>query len=107
VDVPEIAVDELARQHDDDLTIIDVRMPDEYEQVHADGAYLIPLPQIADRVTEIPTDGTVYIICATGGRSARAAAFLREQGIDAVNVAGGTKAWAEAGYPVATGGAPS
>jgi rhodanese-related sulfurtransferase len=45
----------------------------------------------------------VYVICAKGGRSLRAAEFYRAQGIDAVNVAGGTTAWVDAGQPVDTG----
>ena len=51
----------------------------------------------------MPADGTVYVICAKGGRSLRAAEFYRAQGIDAVNVAGGTTAWIDAGQPVVDG----
>jgi rhodanese-related sulfurtransferase len=43
------------------------------------------------------------VICKVGGRSRKAAEFLRARGIDAVNVAGGTLAWIEAGEPVVTG----
>jgi rhodanese-related sulfurtransferase len=41
----------------------------------------------------------VYVICARGGRSAKAVEHLRQQGIDAVNVAGGTLGWIDAGLP--------
>ena len=54
----------------------------------------------------IPTDGTVYLICKSGGRSARAAEFLIPQGVEAVNVAGGTMAWTDSGRPVVAGGEP-
>jgi len=43
------------------------------------------------------------VICKSGGRSARAVEFLRGQGIDAVNVAGGTLAWLETGRVHVTG----
>jgi rhodanese-related sulfurtransferase len=53
---------------------------------------------------EIPTEVTVYVICKSGGRSAKAVEHLRANGVDAVNVAGGTLAWIEAGNAVETGG---
>jgi rhodanese-related sulfurtransferase len=43
------------------------------------------------------------VICATGARSGRAVEFLNKQGYDTVNVAGGSKAWLEAGHPVEHG----
>ena len=49
-----------------------------------------------------PGDEVVYVICAKGGRSRAAVHFMREQGIDAVNVGGGTAAWIESGRPVET-----
>ncbi len=83
--------------------VFDVRQPDEYEEAHAPGVRLVPLDEVPDRVSEFPTEGEVYVICKSGGRSAKAVEFLREQGVDAVNVTGGTMAWIEAGHPVDTG----
>lgn len=103
-DVPEIDVAGLAEARAAGAPLIDVREPDEYAEAHAPGAVLIPLGQLPDRVAEVPADGTVYVICRSGGRSAKAVAHLRQQGIDAVNVAGGTLAWIEAGHPVDTEG---
>jgi rhodanese-related sulfurtransferase len=100
MDVPEIDVATLAARRDQGRPLIDVRRPDEFEVARAPGAQLIPLGDLVERIDEVPTDGTVYVICATGVRSAKAAAHLRSLGIDAVNVAGGTKAWMEAGLPV-------
>jgi rhodanese-related sulfurtransferase len=104
--VPEIDVAELARARADGAPLIDVREPDEYTAAHVPGATLIPLATVPDNLERVPTDGTVYVICAKGGRSLRAAEFYRAQGIDAVNVAGGTTAWIEAGEPVSTGTEP-
>ena len=103
MDVPEIDVAELAEKRAAGAPLIDVREPDEYEEAHVPGAHLVPLGTVPDRLAEVPTEGTVYVICAKGGRSMRAAQFYREQGIDAVNVAGGTTAWVDAGHPVDTG----
>jgi rhodanese-related sulfurtransferase len=102
-DVPEIDVAELAARHAQGAPVIDVREPDEYESGHVPGATLVPLGTVPDRLDAVPADGTVYVICAKGGRSRRAAEFYRSQGIDAVNVAGGTTAWIDAGQPVSTG----
>jgi rhodanese-related sulfurtransferase len=106
MDVPEIDVAELARVRADGAPLIDVREPDEYTTAHVPGATLIPLATVPDELARVPADGTVYVICGVGARSLRAAEFYRAQGIDAVNVAGGTNAWLEAGRPVSTGMEP-
>jgi rhodanese-related sulfurtransferase len=100
MDVPEIDVDELASRLDAQGVLIDVREPNEYADVRVPGSTLIPLGTIPERLAEIPSTGAVHLICRSGGRSAKAVAFLREQGIDAVNVAGGTLAWVESGREV-------
>jgi len=100
MDVPEIDVATLAARPAEGSSLIDVRRPEEYAIARVPGTQLIPLGELVERVEEVPTDGTVYVICATGARSAKAAAHLRSLGIDAINVAGGTKAWMEAGLPI-------
>ena len=106
MDIPEIDVDELDRRcaaaGPDDLTLIDVREPDEYAQAHVPGAMLVPLGTLPDHVEELP-EGTLYVICRSGARSYRAAEWLAAQGRTSVNVAGGTLAWLEAGKPHVTG----
>ncbi len=83
--------------------MFDVRQPDEYVEARVPGVTLVPLAEVPDRLHEFPTDDTVYVICRSGGRSARAVQFLRANGVDAVNVAGGTLGWIEADKPVDTG----
>ena len=83
--------------------MFDVREPDEYEAGHIPGAVHVPLATVPDQVAVFPTDGPVYVVCAAGGRSMRACEFLRAQGVDAVNIAGGTRAWIQAGHAVASG----
>lgn len=80
--------------------VIDVREPYEYAEGHVPGAELMPLMTVPQHIDALPTDRPVYIICAVGGRSAQAAAFLATRGVDAVNVDGGTGEWIAAGYPV-------
>lgn len=103
MDVPEIDVEELVTQLGAGRPLIDVREPDEYAEARVPGGALIPLATVPERMAEIPSEGTVYVVCRSGGRSAQAVAFLREQGVDAVNVQGGTLAWIEAGHEVDRG----
>jgi rhodanese-related sulfurtransferase len=106
VDVPEIDVAQLASLVEEGAYVLDVRNPDEYTEAHVPGVTLIPLPEVPDRTAEVPTDRPVYVICAAGGRSRKAAEFLIPLGVDASNVAGGTNAWIEAGNPVSRGEQP-
>lgn len=107
MDVPEIDVDELAQRRDAGQVVLDVRNPDEYEEAHVPGVVLIPLGELVERVDEVPADGPLPIICRSGARSMQAAEYLRAQGVDAMNVVGGTLAWIDAGFPVETGEAPA
>lgn len=81
-------------------TLIDVRTPGEFSAGHVPGAVNIPLDQVERRAEEIPREGEVFVICESGGRSARAAAILAETGRKTVNVEGGTYAWRNAGHPI-------
>ncbi len=103
----EIDVAELARRWEAGATIVDVRRLDEYEAGHVPGAQLVTLEDVPSRRDEIPTVGEVLVICKTGARSRQATEFLRRQGVDALNVAGGTQGWIEAGHPVVTGDRPN
>lgn len=104
--IAEIHVDELAPLRAEGAVVVDVRMPDEYEEAHVPGARLVPLPELPERRDEVPADTTVYVICRSGARSMKACELLVADGRDVVNVAGGTLAWIEAGHPVATGAEP-
>jgi len=104
--VPEIAPDDLAPRLGD-VTLIDVRQPEEYVAVHIRTSRLLPLREVPDHVAELPTDAEVFVICRSGSRSAMASEFLITQGLHAVNVAGGILAWADAGHEVVTADEPS
>jgi len=89
------------------VALIDVRQPDEYLDGHVPGAVLVPLNDLPDRLGELPPDRPLYVICRTGARSAAAVEFLTEMQIDTINIAGCTKAWAEAGNDVVVGPDPT
>lgn len=97
-----VDVDTVAALRDNpDVFLLDVREPDEYEAGHIPGITLIPMGQVADRLSEIPQDKTVIVTCRSGNRSAQIADLLRGSGYTSVhNMEGGLLAWAEAGHPV-------
>ncbi|EWS99632.1 rhodanese [Intrasporangium oryzae NRRL B-24470] len=85
----------------DDALLIDVREHDEWEAGHAPNAIHIPLGELPVRLEEIPeTDGPLGIVCRMGGRSARAVAWLAQQGFDVANVEGGMLEWHRAGKQI-------
>ncbi len=86
----------------EDGYVLDVREPAEWLAGHAPGAHHIPLGELPQRAAEVPQGRQVHVMCKVGGRSARAAQFLNENGWDTVNVDGGMMAWAAAGRPMSS-----
>ncbi|MEO5718261.1 MAG: MBL fold metallo-hydrolase [Chthoniobacterales bacterium] len=77
--------------------VVDVRTPTEWKSNHIEGAYHLPLSAFAERVTDVPNDRPIAVICGSGYRSSIAASLLQARGYKEVeNVAGGMTAFAEA-----------
>jgi len=96
-DVPAISVHDLKRKRDarEAIQLIDVREPFEFEIARIDGAKLIPLGQLANRLHELKRNGQTVVHCHTGMRSAQAVQMLRQTGFTNVyNLEGGIDAWA-------------
>ncbi len=84
--------------------VLDVREPSEWAEGHIDGATLIPLGELPDRVAEVPSDQQVVVVCRSGNRSQAGRDVLLGAGLPSVtSMAGGVKDWAAAGYPLVTG----
>jgi molybdopterin/thiamine biosynthesis adenylyltransferase/rhodanese-related sulfurtransferase len=97
----EIDVEGAKRLVDTDAVLVDVRRPDEWDLAHIPGALHLPQQELLDRVSDVgPPETRVVVYCRVGNRSLFAAAALRKLGYDAVSIAGGIEAWAEAGLPV-------
>lgn len=105
----EISVDELAAalESNDGARLIDVREIDEYIDGHVSGARLVVLGTVPDNVDAFRGDGPTYVICKSGGRSMKACEFLSDEGLDVINVAGGTMGWKLSGRDVVEGETPS
>ncbi len=100
---PQIDIEQLARAASDNAAVVDVREPAEYVAGHVPGAALVPMGQLASRLGDLDRTRPVYVVCASGNRSATMTDLLVAAGYDAYSVAGGTSAWAWSGRPIETG----
>ena len=87
--------DIVAEQANGPAHVLDVRSPQEWAGGHIAGALHIPVDDIQKRLSEVPRDGRkLFVICAGGGRSQAAAAFLANRGyLNVHNVEGGMNSW--------------
>lgn len=87
---------------DDGYVILDVRTAPERLEARPPQSVHITLDTLAIHIDKLK-DRKVLVICRSGDRSATAARFLNDRGIEALNIDGGIIAWARAGLPVKTG----
>ncbi|MFL5471750.1 MAG: molybdopterin-synthase adenylyltransferase MoeB [Gemmatimonadales bacterium] len=98
-DGPEVTAEELSReiqQKGPELVLIDVREPHEWEIAHIEGARLIPLGQLPERLGELDGHAEIVTHCHHGVRSMKALQLLKGAGFSRVrSLAGGIDAWAD------------
>jgi rhodanese-related sulfurtransferase len=93
----------------DEIQILDVREPYEWDAGHIDGSVHIPLAQVmaGQEQGRLDPERPVVIVCKSGNRSELAALMLQARGFKAENFEGGTEVWAAAGLPLlASDGSP-
>jgi adenylyltransferase/sulfurtransferase len=96
--IPEMSPHELKRRMDagEPFELIDVREPFEYEIARIDGATLIPLGEIFERLDELSGEQPIVVHCHSGKRSAQAVGLLQQHGFTKVyNLEGGIDAWSD------------
>jgi hydroxyacylglutathione hydrolase len=102
--ITQMTVDQLRdRIEEEELQILDVRRPTEYESGHVPHALTGPLADLEQKIDQLPFDNrkATAVICAGGYRSSAAASLLEKHGFkNLLNVTGGTSAWISAGFPV-------
>lgn len=104
-DVPQISVDEVKKLLDDkkDVTIVDVRTPEEFSRNHLHGAINIPIDEIEKIAeTKIPQKDTPLVVyCLSGSRSVHGVDQLLKKGYtDVKNISHGLLAWRVKHFPV-------
>ncbi|MEY4751206.1 MAG: hypothetical protein RIQ60_3420 [Pseudomonadota bacterium] len=83
------------------VTLIDIRESEEHATGVAEGAHLLPMSQLRQRLGEIPRDQSVLLVCNTQNRSGKVVAALRERGYTNVRfVEGGMSEWARRRWPL-------
>ncbi len=83
---------------------LDVRSQDEWDQFHVKGSTLIPLEELPDRLSELPRDKDIVVVCRSGHRSQSGTAILQKAGFTHVSsLSGGLNAWIDANYPIEQG----
>jgi len=83
------------RDRGEDVVLIDVREPHEWEIARIEGASLIPMGEVPGRISEIPQTGNVLVYCKVGARSAEVLKFLHQVGLtNTKHLAGGIEAYA-------------
>ncbi len=100
----EVSVQDAAKLRDEGAFVLDVREPSEWNEFHIPNTTLIPLGQLETRVSEIPKDKPIVVVCRSGNRSAVGRDILKQAGFKNVtSVDGGVTEWRRAGYPTVSG----
>jgi rhodanese-related sulfurtransferase len=100
----EISVAEAAARRTAGAFILDVRQPEEWVEAHIPESTLIPLGELARRISEVPRGGEIVVVCRSGNRSRTGRDILRSAGLRrATSMAGGLRQWAAAGHPTVSG----
>jgi rhodanese-related sulfurtransferase len=101
MNIPTVGIDGVPDPLPEGLHVLDVREEVEWRYGHIEGATHVPLAELPGRLGDLP-DRQTLVVCKIGARSARAVAYLVQQGVDAVNLDGGMLEWAQAGRPMVT-----
>ena len=89
----EINVDEAYEMYQAGTFVLDVRTQEEWDEYHAPNTTLIPLDQLETRLSELPQDQEIVVVCRSGNRSQQARDILLNSGFNATSMAGGLKEW--------------
>ncbi len=100
----EVSVSQAAALRGENAFILDVRESDEWAAGHIPGATLIPLGQLESRLSEVPQDQQIVVVCRSGNRSATGRDILLDAGFtDVSSMGGGMNAWISQGLETVTG----
>lgn len=95
---------EAVQERPDDVQLIDVREPYEWEAGRIEGARHLELERLASQADTLDQSRPVFLYCRLGARSGMAANAFRRAGFDAYSMVGGLERWAAEGRPLAPEG---
>jgi rhodanese-related sulfurtransferase len=102
----EISAAQAYQKYQQGAFILDVRDQAEWDQGHIAKSTLIPLDELQNRLSELPKERDIVVVCHSGVRSKEGMTILRQAGFSrSVCMTGGLTAWQAAGYPL-EGSAP-
>ncbi|MDD2923429.1 MAG: rhodanese-like domain-containing protein [Anaerolineales bacterium] len=96
----EISADQAYQMYQSGAFVLDVREQVEWDEYHAPNATLIPLGELQNRLSELPKDKEIVVVCRSGNRSQEGRDILLAAGFNATSMAGGLKEWYAKGYPI-------
>ncbi|MGC1378949.1 MAG: rhodanese-like domain-containing protein [Anaerolineales bacterium] len=97
----EITAAQAYQKYQQGIFFLDVRTQIEWDRGHLNKSTLIPLDQLPNRLSDVPKDRDVVVICQSGLRSKNAVTLLRNAGYThVVSMTGGLNAWQSDGYPL-------
>lgn len=102
-DTAHVSAAEAHQRIDKGAFVVDVRQSQEFVDGHIQGAKLVPLNELPNRLNELPKDRELVVVCRSGARSSAATRQLVAAGYQAVNLSGGMMAWEGARFPVKRG----
>ena len=76
-----------------DAQAVDIRDDEQWEESRIPGATHLSEEELAKRMSDLPDDAAIVVVCADGDASAEVAAKLREEGHEAASIKGGMKAY--------------
>lgn len=96
----DVSVDEAYEMYQSGAFVVDVRTQEEWDEYHAPNTTLIPLDQLQARLSEVPKDQEILVVCRSGNRSQQGRDILLSAGYNATSMTGGLKEWYARGYPI-------
>ncbi|MFZ0535015.1 MAG: rhodanese-like domain-containing protein [Anaerolineales bacterium] len=96
-----ISVAQAYQKYQQGAFFLDVRSQEEWDQVHIANSTLIPLDELPNKLSELPNDRDIVVVCLSGHRSEQGVTMLRNAGFSqATCMTDGLTAWKAAGYPL-------
>jgi len=97
----DVSVEEAHNMYQNGAYVLDVRTVEEWNEFHAPNSTLIPLNELSSRLSEVPRDRDIVVVCRSGNRSQQGRDILLQAGFTNVtSMTGGLIEWRASGYPV-------